>query len=398
MSENGEPRKNTRSFDSVDPSSLFDQTTTAAINLPIKKRRILNGANNLEFAAYFDSITLENISTASAPSAINGVQTDINSALRDRTVPIMNNAITNHTQTSAFDEPGSRYIPTENKCISKKLGSQDRHSLYLDYIDAILLTDEADIGVCSPCSFENKNTMTVFDGSNREYYMVLSKYDKGGGIMTYFELGGDWEKFVRANKLKIGDEVVFYHLDRDEKSYVVKYFKKPADRIIKNDRITVHERTAAAYKEEQHEANKNTTTRKSNPSVPDSTHYNGDDEPTLSKKLASYDVIKENAVLCLDYYEALLLTDDPEMAHGNTIIVYDEANRKYYMVLSKHERSGGRVRYELGGDWKYFVRSHNLKSGDELLFHQIIDEEDSSIRDQNCYAVRYYRKPKTRNK
>ncbi|KAL8026895.1 hypothetical protein ABFX02_14G059700 [Erythranthe guttata] len=349
MSENGEQRKNTRSFDSVDPSSLFDQITAAPINLPIKKRRLLDGANNLEFAAYFDNITLENIATGVAPSAINGepsnLQTDINSAQRGRTVPITNNAITNHTQTSAFDEPGSRYLPTENKCISKKLGSQDRHSLYLDYVDAILLTDEADIGVCSPCSFENKNTMTVFDGSNREYSMVLSKYDKGGGIMTYFELGGDWEKFVRANKLKIGDEVVFYHLDRGEKS-----------------------------------------------------HYNGDDEPTLSKKLASYDVIKENAVLCLDYYEALLLTDDPEMAHENTIIVYDEANRKYYMVLSKHERSGGRVRYELGGDWKYFVRSHNLKSGDELLFHQILGEEDSTIRDQNCYAVRYYRKPKTRNK
>ncbi|KAL8026825.1 hypothetical protein ABFX02_14G054600 [Erythranthe guttata] len=136
--------------------------------------------------------------------------------------------------------PGASYYRTEEECLSKTLTAYDvikeNATLQLDHVDALIISGDPNIKNQDPESYSK--TMIVFDGINRKYAMVLSKVRSGGSI--HYQIGGGWGMFVRAHNLKAGDVVTFYEPDRDDDDekntmYVVKYFRKPADRNLKKN-------------------------------------------------------------------------------------------------------------------------------------------------------------------
>ncbi|KAI3461861.1 hypothetical protein Pfo_018524 [Paulownia fortunei] len=350
------------------PASQENQSDGSGTPLPFKKRWADEADAQQEFDLEVDEIPQENTGAASNKHK--------ESKVDDDQVPLKKTYDQSEMQESKY------FFTVDHQRLIEVL-LYENYRLYLDPYDASILTNCPELIDYPPCSY-TKNIL-VFDGDDRRYDMVLSQYTSGGWIR--YSLSADWNRFVRVHNLKAGDEITFYkNLDKsvsDDYYYILKYFRRPADRkgYVQNRKKPSNvgkKDVKGNYKvEDKHKG-----------ALPREAYC-------LSKILTSFEVIPENSKLYFDAYEAIILTDcpwildDPPGTYSKNLVVFDGDDRRYNMLLT-HYISGGKISYSLNTDWNRFVRTHNLKEGDEITFYRNFDR---SISDDYYHIIKYFRKP-----
>ncbi|KAG8371723.1 hypothetical protein BUALT_Bualt13G0117800 [Buddleja alternifolia] len=117
----------------------------------------------------------------------------------------------------------------------------------------------------------------------------------------------------------------------------------------------------------------------------------------LSKPLSLFDVTHIDGKLLLDPYEASLLINDtrlinepPSPSFERMLLAFDEDDRQFNLHLSVNIVRGLPI-YYLARDWSLFVRMHNLRCEDEIMFYRIMDD---NVADDYYYVLRYFKKPR----
>ncbi|KAL7124525.1 hypothetical protein ABFS83_14G054300 [Erythranthe nasuta] len=112
----------------------------------------------------------------------------------------------------------------------------------------------------------------------------------------------------------------------------------------------------------------------------------------FKKTLNEHAVNPESARLYLDEYEASTIIKRLKIV-GNTqnsrlhprgLVVFDEVDRRWEMLLSQCTY-GGKVCYKLGGEWREFVATHNLRNGEKIAFYKNLDK---TICDDHYYIIK----------
>ncbi|KAL3649302.1 hypothetical protein CASFOL_005705 [Castilleja foliolosa] len=301
---------------------------------------------------------------------------------------------------------------------------QKNAKLYFDPYDASVLVDCPTIARY-PLKKYSKN-LVVFDKDNIEYIMNLSACVSGGEIRSYC-INTGWPIFLKLHNLKEGDELTFYRFRETgcfklKYYYVLKYFRKPPD--VFDQCRSIKPSDEAVLKDKQNrlaeikvpcKRTHNTTSpskkklelkkrgrpestcngKKKNAHEPGSRALKSGTfclSRTLSTKYGLAD--QGNPKLYFDTNEAWLLTHSALILENCSfgtilmnILVCDEDNRQYDMVLLCFKSGDGETIYTLDGGWQRFVKLHNLKAGDKIIIYRI---QDKSVYGESYY-IRYTR-------
>ncbi|KAL6500015.1 hypothetical protein OROGR_027925 [Orobanche gracilis] len=278
-------------------------------------------------------------------------------------------------------------------CLSRILTSREADPtnpvFFIDAYEAYVLTDSAVF--LEPPSPSYSKTLTVFDDETRMYDMVLSycvNADWAGYSITH-----DWDKFITVHSLKAGDEIFFYRQMNTVVSecfyYDLKYIRKGI--IPLKVRFVSSAPAPSEDKSPDHK-------RKPGPGsrvIP----Y---DAICLSKTLSASEVVHHDGKprLFLDAYEAGHLIGCPDIFHEyplgtllENLLVFDEDDRPYDMLLSHFKSDGGgELIYTVDDGWQRLVRIHGLEAGDEISFYRIRDE---TVHYEPYYVIKFTRKDLT---
>ncbi|KAK4441009.1 hypothetical protein Salat_0435800 [Sesamum alatum] len=413
-----------------------DQETTAAsqekgqgaddsaVVLPFKKRWAADEANDVEEGTPPEKSSTDQPSDTRPEAEL---EEDDEEAPDDQTVRNL--------------KPGSRDLKDDEYCLSTTLSRFEviphNPQLYLDVEDTSILLNWPELVDFLRVPFTL--TLLVFDGNDRRYDMLLKQQVSGGRVK--YAISAGWGEFVRIHNLKAGDELTIYRIFDtrvcDVYYYVLRYFRKPMDRqpyirrnksipgdigqkLLLKDKENGPEQVEPKVDRNQPEGGRVVGDQVPVEKIqPDSAKVEGDQVPVentsdqterkaqgpgsrvltseeycMEKTLTAYEVIPENAKLYLDALDASELTAFPEIVnyplgtYSKTLLVYDEDDGRYDMLL-KHHVGRGVIGYAVSSGWDGFVRTHDLKAGDVVTFYRVLDE---SVSDDYYHIVRFTRK------
>ncbi|KAL3649308.1 hypothetical protein CASFOL_005711 [Castilleja foliolosa] len=265
--------------------------------------------------------------------------------------------------------PPSDIVPSleeKNSVLSKTLTSLDTEPidpmLSIDASEAYALT--GCVNLFRPSSVPNTMELFMYNDDDDSYKMLLYYCPIDGCYLSR-----DWGRFVKRNKLKAGDQVLFYRhqiADGVDPVYELKPVKREEPKIIAQPLKLI-------------DLNTNPIPGPRGISVP------------LTKLTKTLYADQGNVLrICFDGNEAWILTfcsrvlkDSPCGTLVLNLLVYDEDDRPYDMVLTHLKRDDGTVVCTLDVGWHRFVESHGLRAGDEVTI--------CSIKRETYYTIGYTR-------
>ncbi|KAL6576745.1 hypothetical protein OROMI_011021 [Orobanche minor] len=301
-------------------------------------------------------------------------------------------------------------------CISKTLTSSAvdplNPVLYIDAYEAYLVTDMLEF-LDPPSKRTYSKTLAVFDNETRMYDMVLSYCVKGD--WAGYSITRGWGKFVLLNNLKAGDEVSFYRKINTEVLdcyyYDIKYVRK--DPIMKPGPVSsddgIPEENVSVVNVPSDRSTYRVTYHipphpKNVEPGPGFRHL-PKEAMCFSMILTQLEVSEQHPKLYLSPDDVFLLTDrcvilSPKLhlspgRFSEDLPVFDEFNRRYAMNVSNRE-SGSPTRFLLNTGWNRYVRTFNLKQGDEIMFFRFSDK--SVCPEPYYYVLRFIRKPRDKKR
>ncbi|KAL6500013.1 hypothetical protein OROGR_027923 [Orobanche gracilis] len=297
-------------------------------------------------------------------------------------------------------------------CISKTLPSTAvdplNPVLYIDAYEAYLITNMPEF-LDPPSKRTYSKTLAVFDNETRMYDMVLSYCMKGD--WAGYSITRGWVKFVLLNNLKAGDEVSFYRKINTEVLdcyyYDIKYVRK--DRIMKPGPVSsddgIPEENVSVVSVPSDRSTYRVTYHIPPHPKTAGPRYLPKEAMCFSLSLTPLEVAEQHPKLYLSTDDVFLLTDRHEILSpklhlsperfSEDLPVFDEFNRRYAINVSNRE-SGTPTRFLLNTGWNRYVRTFNLKQGDEIMFFRFSDK--SVCPEPYYYVLRFIRKPRDKKR
>lgn len=120
------------------------------------------------------------------------------------------------------------------------------------------------------------------------------------------------------------------------------------------------------------------------------------DSVCFMKKLTLTDASHDDGKLDIEPFKAVWIPKCPQIpkeAHDTRksveLTVFDYENTRYNMVLTAHNYEGIAL-YSINGEWRKFIRAHNLQHGDTIFFYK---NRDPRINlDDFYYIILFTRK------